>query len=326
MTDSRNHQSSTVEFVFFFVAVLIFILAPGAYALSLARERVRYTTLKRVWWWWAISGLVFAAAVFASAFKGIEGIADQLWYLSSVLLLCPLISALGARRPGDVAWVFFVIVPLILVLEWPAISLMMTSDINESLVLQTPAVIGVFLVLLMGAGNYLGTRFTWAVILFSAAVLCFVLSVCELRPDGLTSMQLRYVGCIPLVISTYTLITSLWRWNTSEVGITTVWSDFRDSYGIVWSRRVADRFNLMARREKLKLRIRIDGPMVENGTEEVEVKADVSATSNSNKSIVVHTMREEQILRWILRRFVDEEWLNARFGGATENTEPNQGL
>jgi hypothetical protein len=310
--------------VFFVTAVLIFILVPGACALALAQAKVRHTTLKPVWCWWAISGLVLAAAVLVSALKESAGIADQLWYLAAVLLLCPLIAALGARRPGDVAWAFFVIIPLVLVLEWPAVSMMMTSDIHEPLVLQTPAVIGVFLVLLMGAGNYLGTRFTLAVILLSAAVTCFVLSVCELRPERLAAVQLRYVGCIPLVLAICSAIASLLRWNTSEVGIRRVWSDFRDSFGIVWSRRVAERFNLMATREKLDMRMRHDGPAVENATAEVRM-LDSAETSCRGDAILACSRREEQILRWILKRFVDDEWLNTRFG-SHENIEPTPDL
>ena len=195
---------------------------------------------------------------------------------------------------------------MLLVLEWPAISLMVTSEIEEPLVLQAPAVVGLFLVLLMGAGNYLGTRFTLAVILFALAEVCFVLSVCELRPESVSPDTLRVVGCVPLLLSIFAVLYAFSTWRCSKLGIERVWADFRDSFGVVWSRRVAERFNLMAKRDKLEVRIQNDGIII-NGD---------SGCSEST----IEQSREEQILRWILKRFVDEPWLNHRFGHSHETT------
>lgn len=234
-----------------------------------------------------------------SPLDNMAGIADQLWYLTGVLSLCPFVASLGARRPGSGAWLFFVVLPLILVLEWPAISLLMTSEPNEPLLLQTPAVIGILLVLIMGAGNYVGTRFTVPVLLFAIGEVAIVLSVSELHPHSLTTQTLRYAACFGFGLSGLFSILALRGCKTDETGFSRVWSDFRDCFGIVWCRRVAERFNLMAKREKLELRIDATGPH----------RSTTSETGDSDLQL-----REEQILRWILKRFVDPEWLDQRFG------------
>ena len=45
--------------------------------------------------------------------------ADCLWYLAAVAALIPPIAALGARRPINRSWTWFVLVPLVLVFAWP---------------------------------------------------------------------------------------------------------------------------------------------------------------------------------------------------------------
>lgn len=210
---------------------------------------------------------------------------------------------------------FFVTIPMLLVLEWPALSLLVMSEIDEPLVLQTPAVIGAFLVLLMGAGNYIGTRFTAAILLFCFAEVCIVVSVCELRPEAITPLQLRITACVPLLLSILMTIMAFCRWESSKTGITRVWADFRDSFGIVWSRRVAERFNLMAKRAKLGLRIQNNGPVLDEELPDNDDRSEDGAKLDQS--------REEQILRWILKRFVDEPWLNHRLGNSGETQHHN---
>ncbi|MDB4614722.1 hypothetical protein OAH18_03425, partial [bacterium] len=262
-------------------------------------------------WWWVASVSVLAAALLLTAQGQTAGIADQLWYFASVLLLCPFVAALGARRPGIGAWLCFVVFPLVLVLEWPALSLLVTSEVNESLLLQTPAILGAFVVLVMGAGNYLGTRFTGPVLLFCVAEVCFFTSVSELKPGSINATTLRYTGSGFLIVAIVSLAFSLKNWTErgESRGLQRVWSDFCDSFGIVWSRRVAERFNLMVKREKLEVRIHNTSVMREKAGQPMD-----TAVND----------REEQILRWILRRFVDPTWLDHRLT-TNDNTKLSSG-
>ena len=86
--------------------------------------------------------------------------ASLMQYLSAVLLLTPLVYMLGARRPGILAWPWFVILPLIIILQWPAVSELLGDNSTDAIRIPSPTVLGFLLVLLMGSGNYFGTACT----------------------------------------------------------------------------------------------------------------------------------------------------------------------
>ena len=81
-------------------AVSIASCAPGVLA---ARARLRHTTLRGAWWWGAAALSLWALSFFATEVLGwlTEGAADQVWLASAVLLVCPFVAVLGARRPGS---------------------------------------------------------------------------------------------------------------------------------------------------------------------------------------------------------------------------------
>ena len=63
---------------------------------------------------------VSCGAAVAGLVDGVSpGAVDHLWYAACVLWVAPAVAVLGARRPGSGAWSGFVMVPLLLVLEWP---------------------------------------------------------------------------------------------------------------------------------------------------------------------------------------------------------------
>jgi hypothetical protein len=79
-----------------------------------------------------------------------------------------------------------------------------------------------------------------------------------------------------------------------------VWRDFRDQFGIVWAQRVRERINQRALQEQWPARLERPGFVNADGT-----PAGASVASDP---------RIEHALRWLLRRFVDESWLNERLG------------
>src|SRR5207248_11562621 len=79
-----------------------------------------------------------------------------------------------------------------------------------------------------------------------------------------------------------------------------VWRDFRDLFGIVWARRIQERFNEDARRAGLALRLGIDG---------LERRAGTASTSEFDSQSLTAA---EASLRWLLQKFVEPAWIDRR--------------
>ena len=80
-----------------------------------------------------------------------------------------------------------------------------------------------------------------------------------------------------------------------------VWNDFREMFGIVWMKRAMDRINEeFAEREQWPARLGPDGlEWSETPTEEQRRHTEA---------------RLAYALHWLLRRFVDPEWIDRRLG------------
>ncbi len=104
--------------------------------------------------------------------------ADSLWFLAAVVALVPPIAVLGARRPTSRVWTWFVLAPLVLVFAWPVLPVMTVGARADTFNLETPVVVGYGLVLIMGAGNYLGLAHTVSALLWMAGLLLVVLPLC----------------------------------------------------------------------------------------------------------------------------------------------------
>lgn len=270
------------------------------------RAALRHTTLMAAWrWLLAVLVLwcgVWTATVLLDALP--SGYADQLWYGVGVVALCPPIAVLGSRRPGARVWTWFVLVPLILVLGWPALTVWDDQWRPGDLRIEVPAMIGYALVLMMGAGNYLGTRFTFAAVLYGLGLLLLVAPFSAAVPAVFPAPETaRALGTIGVGLAAL----SAWREGArspAESGFDRLWNDFRDFFGIVWARRIQDRINHAAETEQWPVRLELDRLAWREG----RVPPDVEA-------------RVEHAFRWLLRRFVDPEWINVRLGSTGMNAE-----
>lgn len=215
-------------------------------------------------------------------------------YLAAVMLLTPFIAILGARRPGANAWPWFVVLPLVMVLQWPSISQLMSGNSETAIEIPTPTLIGFTFVLVMGTGNYFGTLNTGSALICAVGTLLVVLPLtdwvsaqntwalpagCILLTFAASLLPGRYSEAPPLV-------------DREEADLNQLWADFRDLYGIVWAKRVMDRVNQFAERERWDVRMSLDG-FVNTDGHPAAVVAD----------------RPVQNLCWILRRFVDPVFL-----------------
>jgi hypothetical protein len=230
------------------------------------------------------------------------GFVDQLWLGAAVLMISPFIAALGARRPGSRVWSWFVVLPAVVVLMLPAVTAWNRDLRPTALLLEIPMVAGYCLVLVMGTGNYVGRRFALAGCLVAVACLAVI---CPMSDFGARISWPRNV-----IHSAATILLSLGVWigarqarlptSKGRNAIERVWNDFRDFFGVVWARRFMDRVNDVACHEGWPVRLHFDGLAPANDpSKPVELTPEQAA-------------RIESVLRWLLRRFVDPEWIDER--------------
>jgi hypothetical protein len=230
--------------------------------------------------------------------------ADSLWFLAAITALVPPIAVLGARRPTSRVWTWFVLVPLVLVFAWPVLPVLVSGAGPAAFNLEAPVVVGFGLVLIMGAGNYLGLAHTISALLWMAGLLLIVLPLCPATNGPLLDVWSGRTG------GTCCLAAAGWiadrqaarsrLANDSRLPFNRAWSDFRESFGIVWSKRIQERFNEDARGKGLKLRLGFQG------------LEDASGGRSSDSFEPASLAAAESSLRWHLQKFVDPEWIDQR--------------
>jgi hypothetical protein len=263
---------------------------------------VRHTSLTNAWGWGVIASLTCVGAGLIEILRLNSPMVAQAWYFAAVVGLCPGIAVLGSRRPTVRVWNWFVILPLIAVLSWPvALCWMPRGPVRPPM--EVPAMWGFMIVGVMSFGNYLGTRHT---------LLCIALGIADLKaffsaidpklPDHVAG---RTGGLIVAAIAVAVSL-ALRRKKSADVGWNQTWSDFRSLFGLVWAYRLAERVNQQAAREEWPVRLGRSGFFNVSDGALVSVPAD--------EARVNHT------LRWLLRRFVDDTWIDARVGRAATGT------
>jgi hypothetical protein len=287
-------------------------------AVLAARKRLRKTTLLGAWVWAAFALTVWALTFLSTEVLGwlSDGAADQAWLASAVLLVCPFVAVLGARRPGSRVWDLFIVAPLAVALDLPAVTAWNRDFSPAPLHLEVPMLAGYGLVLVMGTGNYLGTRFALPALLAAAAGLLVPVSMSSLHwlPE---SFPTRAAATLLLSMAIWTAALAMRKIPRTgaplkpspiplgegsvraPIPFDRLWNEFRDLYGIVWARRVLDRVNEAAVGENWPVRLHLQGFMATHPSAPLSLTAD-------------QTQQIEHTLRWLLRRFVDPEWIDER--------------
>ena len=264
------------------------------------RSQLASTTLTQAANWAGIAVSSVFIATGASAIDLPPVIQDQFWYWAAVLLVCPFISVLGSRRPTEKVWTGFIVLPLIAVLGWPALTALFGGSTPAPICVSTPVFLGFALVLVMGLGNYAGTRFGRSSLLAGAAVC---LTVMPFHTSGgftpTSSQTVRSAAALLTALSLFHARRQAGRKTMDEVPCDRIWFDFRDTFGIVWSIRIQERINQTAESEQWPCRLTPLGFEWDSG---------ISAHERYEGE-----QRVEATLRWLLRRFVDPCWIDARF-------------
>ncbi|MCA8996619.1 MAG: hypothetical protein KDA80_06535 [Planctomycetaceae bacterium] len=242
----------------------------------------------------------------SALFDTSSGLMMQLWYWTAIVSLCPMISVLGSRRPTSRVWSWFVVVPLLAVLGWPAITVWFSRlDRLPPLEIQAPALGGLLLALTMGAGNYAGTRLGGTALGASLAILLAVVPNSSTL-GRLVSPDLFWGAASGLMAASIGAGLHICR-RSPKIGdpYDLIWHDFRDTFGLVWSIRIQESLNAGAEQRQCHWRI---GPL--------GVDWRVSDPSRPEPDVVKSF---ENSLRWHLRRFVDPDWIDQRLGPPTDS-------
>lgn len=245
------------------------------------------------------------AALLVDVLAGFPGgWSDQVWQAIAVLMLTPLMSVLGARRPGSVAWGWFVVLPMVVVLEWPALTSWSADGPPEHLALEGAQVAGIGIALVMGAGNYFGTRFMVPAALYATSVVFMALPQTEwaMIPGEMS----RFLASAALLLAALLTSSRLRRLphrgqhatEADFAGWSRAWVDFRDFYGIVWGKRVMDRINEAARQERWPVRLDLEGFIPCDAADGITREAAIG--------------RIDFWMRTLLRRFVEPAWIDER--------------
>ena len=288
------------------VIIANLLISLGVVARSL--KRLRQTTLPTATWC-AICGLliaIFAQSIELANPEQANGWVDLGWYFAAVVLLCPGIAVLGARRPGASAWAFFVLLPLVLVLMWPAAASFQVARPADSIEIEVPALVGLGLVLIMSGGNYFGTRYTMSTFYYAVAIVLLVVPMSVASPDFIPERSTaRFIASLAFLLAVSETSRRSKADPDDEISrFDVLWFDFMDSFGMVWAKRVMDRVNESARHEKWAMNLELHGfvPVAESPPADELLRTEE---------------RIEHTFRFLLKRFVDPEWIDARLQSQT---------
>lgn len=287
------------------------------------RNSLGQTTLIAAWRWslvaasaWTITWLTDCCGQLMS-----PAAADHAWYFSTVLALCPPIAVLGSRRPGNRVWEAFILLPMLMALFWPILAVRLQGSEFRGLQLETPQFVAFTLVLVMGIGNYCGTRYTLQALIFGTAVLAITAVCSQSWPWGIESRPgTRVWGTALAGIS---IISTRWTARPQpQSDFDRVWFDFFDTFGIVWGRRIQDRINFVAQKEDWPVRLDLHG-FVEADRFQRPPDEDLNDSSIlAALNVATVRARMEHTLRWLLRRFVDPIWIDQRLHSSARDTQP----
>ena len=258
-------------------------------------KRLRGTTLWGPWLWLLISlsGITALEAFSMTAVQPFRSL-DAWRFIATTASFCPFMSLLGAKRPQDKAW-HFVVLTLWLILALPA---------AESLVLRDgsmPDVRGArswFMLILITLGfiNALPTRYWVAAMLYGVGQLQLLTNHLPLFGDrlGVAPIESGFT-CLSAAVAIG--IMTARRRREVPAGLDLLWLDFRDSFGLLWGLRVAERVNADARRYDWPVELDWDGFRGRPGTEQT-----IKITDDLRRAVRLS-------LDNLLRRFVSAEWI-----------------
>lgn len=290
-----------------FPLFVLLLWSVGAGVLARAAWQLRSTTLLAALFWagvaWCFLGIRFLLPLEPQAY---------LHYVSGVLIVVPVLAALGAKRPQNGAWQFIVLT-LVGVLLLPVLQGWAYGDL-------VPHVHPLFRWLViahivLGVGNYIVTRHWLSAVMFGCGAARIEISQ---RSNIWTAWD---DGVFEALVSFTIALVCAWlvsrRAAKRGLGLQRLWLDFRDAYGAVWALRVAERLNAAAKQHGWPVEFTWGGILVVDREQKPAELSQPNAPAwpsdaalDSLDPEVRH--RVERELRSMLRRFVSHAWIVRR--------------
>ena len=266
------------------IALLVTIL------LVTQRARVKGTTLVASWIWTAVSIWSIAMVQFFES-------SPEVNYCASVLVFCPVMSTLGARRPQNRVWEF-ITASLWIILALPALEVLFARQ-GESFDVRGLRSWFFVVLIFISVSNIALSRFWISGILFGV-VQTLLLS--EFLPTWIQfSMESSatvalIVAAIAIGLACFLPVTD----RTGRSGIDRIWLRYRDTFGGLWAVRTCESINAYARMQDWEIRLTWDAFVSVDG----QPWADHELSSDSELVEKIHLLLKNQ-----LRRFVDDAWI-----------------
>lgn len=263
----------------------------------MAGPSLRPTTLRGSWRWAIVACLGWAAVAVLTRVTNSPGPLDRAWYAAAVVTLIPFVHVLGARRPVSRSWNGFVVLPMLAVLGLPLVT---SGPWTGPFEIDLPPLLGFLLVLVMGTGNYFGTRYTLPTLLLACGLAVAVVAGSTVRPEWFptipTSRTIAVGSFAIALLSAGRRSTGAPATGDSAADrLDALWREFRDLFGIVWAKRVMDRVNESLAAADCKSRLDLDG-----------IRWTDPDPATATKVV-------EETFAWLLKRFADPPW-PARYG------------
>lgn len=204
---------------------------------ALSLRNLRGTTLLAAWGWACL------AAITLVALQGAEP-GSPAAFVAAVLTLAPMVAVLGAKRPQHHAWQFIVL-SLQAILMMPAVEGMLFAD-GRMPELHWARQTVLLALIVVGWINYLPTRFVTAATLLAGGQLLLLLPFLAWSKVTANDQSAVWGRLLLAAAVVGAWLTSRFA-SSSRHPINGPWLAFRDAYGVLWSLRVAERFNTTAR-------------------------------------------------------------------------------
>ena len=267
---------------------------------------LRGTTLVAAWCW-AVAAVIAVAACEAALGLAAGSVstqtADSLRYAAACLSCCPIVAVLGAKRPQQHVW-HLVVVSLWVLAALPSAGALLSPGAPLEVDLARAWLLAALIVL--GCANWLFTRFWLAAILVMVGQTALL---AEALPLGLSGLGAAGVAMGLAFWAGAALAAVLARSPRCDDPLDLLWRDFRDPFGAAWALRVAERINATAVQHRWPMRLAWRGfHPIDNlpRIDDLPTNRTHEHSESSRDAVRSH-------LTSILRRFVADRWIAARF-------------